>query len=605
MHWIFLATALAALAFGPIAYAALTRHRHLSAMLDGFIFVSIGGIVLIELLPSIMATGGGWILLALVGGLFGPSVAERLLHRAARQTHLLTLLLGSAGLVLHATADGAALHAGDHGATLALAIVLHRLPVGLAVWWLLKPSFGTRVAVGMIGAMAAGTVVGSLIGAQSAHVHTAQAVDAFALLQAFVAGSILHVVFNKPHLGDDFAVDRHRQIPASMEGIGNLLGLILLVGVITLHPATDIDGPGAATWQRLLDLALTSAPALLIGYTLAAALGVLLPMSPLQWLRRGRSGTQALKGMVVGLPLPVCSCGVLPLYRNLMARGAPPTAGLAFLVATPELGLDAILLSLPLLGGPMTLARVLAAALLALAVGWLVGRRLQRLESPAPEPSPPDPAASAPGCCDTSEHTHDAPTPPSPPTARGRAFVHQLGELVDATGAWILLGLLIAAMAQPLLQADWLTALPDAVQVAGFAVIGIPLYICATGATPIVAVMLAAGLSPGAGLALLLAGPATNVATFGVVAGVHGKRAAAAFAVATVGGAVLLGWTLNALVGGGMAWSQPTLEPHAPSIWQITALAALTVLFLAAMMRRGARAFFAEGIAGGHLRHAH
>lgn len=592
------AAALLALLFGPLAYGALTRRRHLSAMLDGFVFVSIGGIVLLELLPVTMAPNGGWVLLALLAGLFGPSLAERLLQRAARQTHLLTLLLGSAGLVLHALVDGTALQQRDDASgALALAIILHRLPVGLAVWWLLRPSFGIRVAIGMIVAMGVATVIGSLLGGDAgaldhhAAEHAAHGLDAFALLQAFVAGSILHVVFNKPHLGDDFAVDRHRQIPASMEGLGNLLGLVLLAGVIALHPAADPDGHGGALWDRLLDLTLTSAPALVIGYVLAALLGAAMPQSPLNWLRRGGPARQSLKGMVVGLPLPVCSCGVLPLYRNLMARGAPAPAGMAFLVATPELGLDAIILSLPLLGGPMTVARVVAAAMLALFVGWLVGRRLGI--SPV--------AASNCSDCGSPATT----TPRITIAQRARLAGRQLIELVDATGAWILLGLLIAAVAQPLLQAPWLVNLPSVVQVTGIALLGIPVYVCATGATPIVAVMLAAGVSPGAGLALLLAGPATNVATFGVVTGLHGPRAATAFALATVGGAIASGLLLNALIGGGMEWTIPALDAHQTGAWHTAALAVLAVLYLAAVLRRGARSFFGEGLGGGHHGHAH
>ena len=90
-------------------------------------------------------------------------------------------------------------------------------------------------------------------------------------------------------------------------------------------------------------------------------------------LARGGTFQQSLRGVAFGLPLPVCSCGVLPLYESLIRRGAPVAAAMAFFVATPELGLDAVLLSFPLLGESLTVARVVSAFIVALAVGVAVG----------------------------------------------------------------------------------------------------------------------------------------------------------------------------------------------------------------------------------------
>ena len=584
MSLLVLFAGLIALLIGPLAYRALTRRGELAAALDGFIFVTIGALVLLEALPEAVAAGGAWAWAFLLIGLFGPNLLEKLIHRAARQTHLVTLMIGGLGLVLHATADGAALGAGSaHNPLLPLAVILHRLPVGLAVWWLLRPSFGAGTAAAVLALMLVGTVLGFGFGPQ-----LVGAVDTTALawFQAFVAGSILHVVFNKPHLGDDFVVERDR-IPRRYEGIGNLLGIACMVGIASLHVAGEHGSAHWDGWHTLLQLALVSAPALLLGYLLAGLLSAFMPDATARWLSGGNRLSQSLRGMAIGLPMPVCSCGVLPLYRKLVDQGAPPAAAFAFLIATPELGLDAIILSLPLLGLDMTLLRVVSAALLALFVGWLLGRLAKPVRS----------AQHDNDCCAAEPAEHVVPAWPQ----RLHAGLREgFGPLVDTTAPWILFGLLIAAAAEPLLRAPWLTNLPDTWQVLAFALLGIPTYVCAAGATPIVAVMLLAGVSPGAALAFLLAGPATNVATFGLIAGLHGRASAAIFALATVGGAVSLGVLTNLMAADLGGIHPPDLQSHGASLVQQISLLLLSLVFLAAIFRRGARAFVSEGLRGHH-----
>ena len=587
MSLIVLAAGVLALLLGPLAYAALTRRGELAAALDGFIFVTIGALVLLEALPEAVEAGGIWAWAFLLGGLFGPNLLERLIHTAARQTHLATLLIGGFGLVLHATADGTALGAGSaHNPLLPLAVILHRLPVGLAVWWLLKPSFGNRTAGAMLALMVIGTVIGYAAGPQ---VVAAVDTTALAWFQAFVAGSILHVVFNKPHLGDDFAVERDRAIPRRYEGMGNLLGIASIAAIASLHLAGEHGSAHWDGWHTLMNLALVSAPALLLGYLLASLLFAFMPDSTVDWLRgRSRFG-QSLRGMAVGLPMPVCSCGVLPLYNKLVSRGAPPAAAFAFLIATPELGIDAIILSLPLLGGPMTGARVLGAIVLAVVVGMVVGRVARQ-----------GVAGQASACC-AGEDTAVSTAPTGSRRERLVAGLREgFGELVDATAPWILFGLVIAAAAEPLLRAPWLSQLPDLWQVLVFAALGIPTYVCAAGATPIVAVMLAAGVSPGAALAFLLAGPATNVATFGLVANLHGRLTALVFALTTVGGAVALGLLTNAVAGNWPVLGAPPAHAHGANALQWASLILLCGVFLASLFRRGARSFGVDGLRGPH-----
>ena len=127
-----------------------------------------------------------------------------------------------------------------------------------------------------------------------------------------------------------------------------------------------------------------------------------------------------------------------------------------------------------------------------------------------------------------------------------------------------------------------------------FALLGFPTYVCASSATPLVATLVATGLSPGAAIAFLITGPATNATTFGVVAGLHGKKAALGFSLTLVGIAVSIGLLINGVFG---SFSGPTLESlieEPPGLLHQLSLALLTLLFLASVLRRGIRRFLGE-----------
>lgn len=563
---------LLALLCGPLLYVLARNRQPLLAFLDGFVLVSISGLVLLDVVPDALASGGYISLGFLLLGLLGPTLLEHLLTRARREAHLAALALAVTGLVVHALGDGAALSpAGDTEGSLALAVAVHSVPVGLVVWWLIFPVFGWRLPTLALLAMCAGTLAGYGYGIELSSVLGERA---WAWLQALIAGSILHVVFGRPHLEED--AGQLRAVPP-FEGLGNLAALGALLALGGLHGMAEPSG----FVTRFLGLALESAPALLAAYLIGGFISGELPAAWLRWLGRGGAGSQALRGMAVGLPLPICSCGVLPVYRSLVQRGIPLAAGLAFLIATPEVGLTALFVSLPLLGVEMTLLRIGSAALLAVGVAWLLARSLRPVAEPA--------AASAAACC---AHPH----PPAP--ARGlrlrRALHSGLVELVDGTAPWILAGLVIAALAAPYAEAvvwaDW----PDSAQVLLFALIGMPVYVCAAGATPLVAVLIAAGVSPGAAIAFLLTGPATNLATFGVLRQLHGSRLSLSFALVTALGAVLIGLGLNALLPATALTDLTPVHGEHAAPWQQASLLLLGLLFGASLLRKGGRAFLAE-----------
>jgi len=598
-----LVASLLALAVGPLLVSRVKDIRSATVAIDAFVIVAIGGLILVHILPGALTKGGWGALLALVIGLFGPLLAERGLRPGVSSTAgRLVIFLALAGLAAHAVIDGLALghdhaghdsHAGhshgpgephDHGAEskglMSLAVVLHRLPVGIGIWWLIPRTLGPGIAVLTLLLIGGATVFGFAV--EGVAMDGLRSGRALAIFEGLLAGSLLHVVFHS-HLPR--ARKERGWEPAS--ALGTIAALGILVGVTTTHPSADVS-QAADTFMRF---ALQSAPALLLAYFIVGFVHVLLPG---EHLRRvgGRPFGQAVRGVVAGLPVPICSCGIVPLYRELILKGTPAAAAMAFLVATPELEIAAFLLSMELMGAPLAVARLVAAAVLALFVGWVVGRTVRR------HANEPDAAAT---CCAT----------PQAPRRSARDVVKSalrfgFGEAVDHTAAWILLGLGIAALASPYLNPDWLVGVHPFLQVTGAALIGLPLYVCASGSTPLAAMLIATGLSPGAGVALLLTGPATNVTTFGLLSSLHGRRTALAFGSCTILGAIALGLGVDLVLDSATVTAAAAAAAHAheASLLEIACLCGLTAVIGASLLRQGTRPFI-ERVAVGSDDHDH
>ena len=549
-------------------------------MMDGFIFVAIGGLIISGIIPEIMHHGGWWSLLFLLAGLALPTFSEKVFHNI-KSTHKTALILGLSGLFIHAITDGTALALGANDSHahdfLSLSVLLHRIPIGLTIWWFVKPQFGSRAAFATLVLIAAGTILGyskfPIILSSINH-------SGLAYFQAFVAGSLIHIIFHRPHVHGD-CHGQHHKFSQNWEGLGNMLG-----GGVVIYLASHHNHLNNIPWLRemshtLYDLALESAPALLLGFVLAGLVSAFMPQSYVNWMTAGSKWKQSLRGVTVGLPLPVCSCGVVPLYHTLVRKGAPPTAAMAFLIATPELGIDAVLISLPLLGETMTMVRVVAAALVALLVSILVGSLTTNSVRQ-----------------DQVSHCH-------PQEVRSfsdklkHGFTRGIPELVDHTGPWILIGLLIAAGLQPFLGSGFHHGLPSGWEIPAFALLGMPLYVCASGATPMVAIFLMNGVSPGAALAFLITGPATNVTTLAILHKLHGRKTAVFFGLVTLAVTVALGFATNAL----LPHFQPKMLTHQHEGGlglEIVSLFLLLLLFLSSLFRRGARSLVGELFTQGH-----
>ncbi len=559
------------LAAVPVIYRLCRGRSQALTALDGFVFVSMGGIILLDFLPHAIDEGGWLCVLFAAVGVGLPTMIERRGHKLGEHFHRLALYLGLLGLLIHSMLDGAALAISAGDSTLPIAVILHRLPVGLTVWWLVRWSKGRGTALLLLGALGILTALGYFTGSEFL---AGLKGSGLAWFQSLVAGSLFHVVLHRPHGAFPEEADSApgRKLPLCASGVGGFLGLGLLIFVLSGEHAGEVH-THEAFWHSFLSLALQSAPALLLGYFLAGLVAVFLPVSSVRWLGRGSSASQALRGVAIGLPLPVCSCGVVPLYRALVERGVPATAALAFLVATPELGTDAVLLSLPLLGGSFTLMRIVAAAVLALAVAVIVGRTISARQPAAGTVADSEPGAPAGGLLDK----------------LSGGIRTGLGTLVDHTGPWVLVGLVVAALVGPLVRDSWLVGVDPYLQVLLFAVLGIPVYVCASGATPMVAVLLAGGVSPGAALAFLLTGPATNVVTFGVITDLHGRRAAVFFCVMMATLAVTIGLSVNHFFGGVELLGFQEDHEHSAGWLGQGCLGILGGLFLLSLLRRGPR----------------
>jgi hypothetical protein len=248
---------IAALLAGPFVYALGQRNRAARQFLEGFIFITIAGIVCVHIVPSALTAGGGLALLFLLLGLGFPVALERIFDRAVHQAHSFILFIAALGLVLHAFIDGIALTTPDPESTegrgliaalwsnhLALGVILHRLPVGMAIWWSLRPQFGQNTAVMVFVAIIIATAVSySYAGPIMALTES----RSLAYFQSFVAGSLVHIVaFGASHTHDQplEASPESPEVSPGMDAwgyrLGILVGMFLVFTLPHLHEGAAV-----------------------------------------------------------------------------------------------------------------------------------------------------------------------------------------------------------------------------------------------------------------------------------------------------------------------------------------------------------------------------
>lgn len=287
------------------------------------------------------------------------------------------------------------------------------------------------------------------------------------------------------------------------------------------------------------------APWLLIGFFLAGVVSVLLPREwAVRTMGQAKGWRGVLNAVLIGVPLPICSCGVLPLTTGLRKAGAGKGAVAGFLISTPQTGIDSILATYALMGPVFAIARPLAA----FATGLLGGSAVNTLTRGETDDTPETSEKKSCPCCNCHQHKHsDA---PQGTNVFVRILQTGFGELLGEVVRPLAVGLMISAIVTALVPAnffatafggnDWL-AMPTMV------LIGFPMYVCSTASIPIAASLMAKGLTPGAAFVFLMVGPAINAASLATVSKLIGTRATVAYALVIALGAIACGIGVNAL----------------------------------------------------------
>jgi len=341
--------------------------------------------------------------------------------------------------------------------------------------------------------------------------------------------------------------------------------------------------------ESLWQVTLEAAPWLLLGLIVAGLIKAFLPGDLLlRWLG-GRGVRPVFWSAVLGTPLPLCSCSVVPAAVTLRRGGASRGATASFLVATPENGADSIALSYALLGPFMTVLRPVAAIFSAVTTGLLTQWLAPEAHKTNSPPTTSARTKEAPCCdggssCSADESAEDA----KPATFAGKTragVAYAAGDLLHDIALWMAIGLVLAALINTLVPpgelATWGSGIGAMVLLM---LIGVPMYICATASTPVAASMLIAGVSPGAVLVFLLAGPATNIGTLGIIRREMGTRATVAYLLGIAVTSIGLGVATDAVAG---AWSINVAaaaegEHHVVPDW----LAVASVVVLGALVVR-------------------
>ncbi len=280
------------------------------------------------------------------------------------------------------------------------------------------------------------------------------------------------------------------------------------------------------------------APYLLFGFLVAGVLSVCI--SP-AWVERrlgGRGLRPVLTASLFGVPLPLCSCGVIPVSASIRRHGASRAATTAFLLSTPQTGVDSIAVTYALLGPVFAIFRPVAALLTGLLGGFLVHVFGEADETARGEESKPDACQEA--CCEDG-HEHNALL---------RALRYGFVTLPRDIGLSLAIGIAIAGAMSVFVSPGQLHLYMGGgiLSVLLLMAAGVPVYVCATASVPIAAGFMHMGASPGAALAFLITGPATNAATLTTVWRVMGRRTAALYLFTVIASAILCGLLLDGLV---------------------------------------------------------
>ena len=294
--------------------------------------------------------------------------------------------------------------------------------------------------------------------------------------------------------------------------------------------------PIAFVIKQIWDFTLIVSPWLILGFLFSGLIHAFIGEKFIRQHLGGGGFSPVLKATLFGIPLPICSCGVIPLSAGLRNDGASKAATMSFLVSTPTTGIDSIFVTYAFLGTAFAIVRPLSALVGGLLVGALIILLVkERIDKRDFQPAP--------------EHAH------SLKDRLKDGFNYGFGVLPEDIGKTVLWGILIGGALSALLPRD-LSEVYLSNPVIAYPLmlaISIPLYVCAIGSVPVAAAMMSKGLIPGAALAFLIAGTATNAVTIAFVAKKFGKKVILIYLVSIVFLALISGILLDSFLGGVVA----------------------------------------------------
>ena len=360
------------------------------------------------------------------------------------------------------------------------------------------------------------------------------------------------------------------------------------------------------TWHMVAEMA----PYLIFGFAIAGLLHVLIRKEQVQRLL-GKPGLGAVfKACLIGVPMPLCSCSVIPVAAALHKSGASRGATAAFLSSTPQTGVDSMLATYSLMGGLFATVRVVVAFVSGIVTGFLIELFCNnRVEDNAPPSSPasslsptltPNPQSTPSKITSMSmiktpqvsalKPQVSSPQPSRLSTALRYGFINLPADLAVA----LLVGLALAGLITTLLPPDLISG-PISTGPLAFllaTVISLPLYICATASIPMAYALMAAGLSPGAALIFLIAGPATNTATVISLWKMLGHKATLIYLGSLIVIAWIAGWLLNSTLG--TQTIEHSVHQHAamaPEFWQhVSGIVLILILLVSLYLSRPPKA---------------
>lgn len=274
-------------------------------------------------------------------------------------------------------------------------------------------------------------------------------------------------------------------------------------------------------------------PYILLGFLIAGVMHAFISQKTFARHLSGTGWKAVVKSALIGVPLPLCSCGVLPTAIAMRRNGASRAASTSFLIATPQTGVDSIAATWSLLGPAFAVVRPVAALVTSVFGGVAVGK------------SEKDDVVEATVCA-----IEDDNRPVGFKAKTLAALRYGFVDLVGSIGGWLVAGLIIAALITVYVPADFFEILGKnpVLSMIAVLVIAIPMYVCATGSIPIAMSLIVKGLSPGTALVLLMAGPAANFASFTLISREMGRKAAIIYLLSIIAGAMAFGLAIDYLL---------------------------------------------------------